>query len=300
MNDSASARGSGLLIGLVILCWAYSPIGIHTALAAYSPGHLALARFVVASLLMGCIAMVVRIPLPRLSDLPMIFVLGFFAITLHHVTLNFGQRWVSASAASVLAQSTPIFSVLIGVIFLQEKLGLRRLLCVSLGIAGALLVVWGDQSVGSHDARGLWILVAAASWSIYFTLQKHYSKRYRPLPLVCYSIWAGTLMLSVYSPGLMDAVSQAPLQSNLAVLTLGVFPSALAYIAWARVLSNAQVSHVSMYLYLIPPTAMFMAAIFLDERISMTVILGAGMVIGSLTAMGHTPRKDKTPTCSRR
>ena len=107
-------------------------------------------------------------------------------------------------------------------------------------------------------------------------------------------------MLSVYSPGLMDAVSQAPLQSNLAVLTLGIFPSALAYIAWARVLNSAEVSHVSMYLYLIPPTAMFMAAIFLDERISMTVILGAGMVIGSLTAMDHKSRKDKTPTCSRR
>ena len=47
----------------VILCWAYSPIGIHIGLKAYEPGHLALLRFLIASTFMAGVALVMRISL---------------------------------------------------------------------------------------------------------------------------------------------------------------------------------------------------------------------------------------------
>ena len=37
-----------LVIAAVILCWAYSPIGVHMGLHSYSPGQLALLRFLIA------------------------------------------------------------------------------------------------------------------------------------------------------------------------------------------------------------------------------------------------------------
>ena len=47
----------------VILCWAYSPIGIRIGLGAYEPGHLALIRFLIASTFMAGVALVKRISL---------------------------------------------------------------------------------------------------------------------------------------------------------------------------------------------------------------------------------------------
>ena len=274
-----------LVIASVILCWAYSPIGVHIGLHSYSPGQLALLRFLIASLFMGGVALVMGIGRPRLRDVPWLLVLGFFGVFLHHTSLNYGQQWVTAAASSVLAQSAPLFSVLIAFLCLKERVSAWRWGCVLLGLLGVLVVIWGGQGLGEIDPRGLLILLAAVSWSVYFALQKHYAHRYSPLTMACYMVWAGTLMLCVNLPGLPAAVVQAPLAENVAVLVLGIFPSALAYLAWGYVLKHVEVSRASVAMYLIPPVAMVMAATLLGEHIAVQVMLGAVIVLASVAAI---------------
>jgi len=269
----------------VVFCWAYSPIGIHIGLASYSPGQLALLRFLIASVFMVMVAIYYGVQLPKRQDLPLLFVLGFFAVALHHIALNFGQRGVSAGAASVLAQSTPIFTVIISRWVLKESISLWRWCCVLGGMIGALIVVIGDRGIGNISLNGLLILVAACSWSVYFILQKRYSQSYSTLTMVCYTVWTGTVVLLVFSPGLLASMSASDVQVNLAVVILGIFPSALAYVAWAYVLSHTEVSKISIVLYLIPPTAMVMASFILGELPSILVALGGGIVILSVLAM---------------
>ncbi|MGC5700611.1 DMT family transporter [Pseudomonas sp. NFXW11] len=274
-----------LATAAVILCWAYSPVGIHIGLEGYSPGHLALLRFLLASLVMALMALFLGIDLPRWRDLPWLLVLGLFAIALHHVCLNHGQQGLSAGASSVLAQSAPIFSTLIAFFWLKEPVSGWRWGCVVLGLLGAVLVVAGDQGLGAVEPRGGLVLLAAFSWGLYFVLQRRYSGRYGVLTTVCYMVWGATLLLLVYAPGLARAVVLAPLRVNLAVLLLGVFPSALAYLAWAYVLARVEVSRASIALYLIPPVAMLLAAMVLGETVQPSVVLGAVVVLGSVLAM---------------
>jgi drug/metabolite transporter (DMT)-like permease len=279
----------------VILCWAYSPIGIHIGLKAYEPGHLALVRFLIASTFMAGVALVMRISLPRLKDLPLLAVLGFFAVSLHHIALNYGQQGVSAGAASVLAQSTPLFSTLLAHFVFKDRVNGWQWICVLCGLLGAAVVVTGDRGFGELDAHGLLILLAALSWSLYFALQKHHSHRYDGLTMVCYTIWSGTVLLLVYVPGLWSEAQNASTSVNLAVLILGIFPSALAYLAWAYVLAHSNVSRASISLYLIPPTAMLMASLVLSERPSTMVIVGTVTVLTSVLALNLEPSKVAVP-----
>jgi drug/metabolite transporter (DMT)-like permease len=249
-----------LAMAFVVGCWGYSPTGIHIGLQAYEPGHLALLRFLLASAFMAVVAVFRGINLPKIRDLPLLFALGFFAVSLHHVALNFGQQSVSAGASSVLAQSTPLFSTLLARFVFKDRVSAWRWGCVFLGLIGVVIVVAGDHGLGSIDAHGLLILLAAVSWSFYFALQKHYSRRYDGLTLVCYTVWFGTLLLLVYLPGLVSQVITAPVEVQLAVIGLGIFPSALAYLAWAYVLTHVDLSRATMTLYLIPPTAMAIAS----------------------------------------
>lgn len=274
-----------LVIAAVILCWAYSPIGVHMGLHSYSPGQLALLRFLIASVFMAGVAWVIGIGRPHVRDLPWLLVLGFFGVFLHHISLNHGQQWVTAAASSVLAQSAPLYSVLIAFFCLKERVSIWRWGCVLLGLAGVLVVIWGDQGVGDIDPRGLLILLAACSWSVYFAIQRHYAHRYSPLTMACYMVWSGTLMLCVNLPGLPAAIMQAPLPENFAVLVLGIFPSALAYLAWGYVLKHVEVSRASVAMYLIPPVAMVMAATLLGEHVALQVILGAVIVLASVAAI---------------
>lgn len=280
-----------LVTASVILCWAYSPIGVHLGLHSYSPGQLALLRFLIASLFMAGVALVLGIGRPRWRDVPWLLVLGFFGVFLHHTALNYGQQWVTAAASSVLAQSAPLFSVLIAFLVLKERVSVWRWACVLLGLVGVGVVICGDRGIGEIDPRGVLILLAALSWSVYFALQKHYAHRYSPLTMACYMVWAGTLMLCVNLPGLPAAVVRAPLTENLAVLVLGIFPSALAYLAWGYVLKHVEVSRASVAMYLIPPVAMLMAATLLGEQVTPWVVLGALIVLASVAAISLEGRR---------
>lgn len=274
-----------LATAFVVGCWAYSPTGIHIGLQAYDPGHLALLRFLLASLFMAVIAAFKGLQLPRVGDVPLLFALGFFAVSLHHVALNIGQQSVSAGASSVLAQSSPLFSTLLARFVFKDLVSVWRWGCVLLGLVGVAIVVSGDRGVGEIDAHGLLILLAAVSWSIYFALQKHHARRYDGLSLTCYAVWSGTLLLLIYLPGLSDAVMKAPLRVQWAVLALGVFPSALAYLAWGFVLRHVDLSRATMTLYLIPPTAMGIASVGLGERPTLLMLAGSAVVLVSVLAL---------------
>ena len=274
-----------LSMAFVVACWAYSPTGIHIGLQAYDPGHLALLRFLVASAFMALVAAFKGIRLPRIRDVPLLFGLGFFAVSLHHVAINFGQQGVSAGASSVLAQTTPLFSTLLARFVFKDRVSVWRWGCVFLGLIGVVTVVAGDRGFGSIDAHGLLILLAAVSWSFYFALQKHHTGRYDGLTLVCYTVWAGTVLLLIYLPGLAAQVVSAPVHVQLAVVALGVFPSALAYLAWAYVLAHVDLSRATMTLYLVPPTAMAIASFALGERPTMMIVVGAVVVLVSVLAL---------------
>lgn len=289
VDTSKSPHWKTLKIALatlfVVTCWGFSPTGIRIGLLGYDPGHLALLRFLIASLFMALIASSMKISLPRWKDIPLLGVLGFFAVSLHHIALNFGQSGVSAGASSVLVQSTPLFTALLAHFVFREKVSTWRWGCVLLGMIGAAIVVTGDRGFGHIDARGLLILLAAFSWSIYFSLQKRHSHRYDGLTMVCYTVWSGTLFLMIYLPGLLAEVLNAPLRVNVAVGVLGLFPSALAYLAWAYVLNHMDVSRASMSLYLTPPMAIAIASVMLGELPSLMVIVGAVVVLMSVLAL---------------
>jgi drug/metabolite transporter (DMT)-like permease len=289
MNSLTPTPGSSLKIILamafVLASWAYSPSGIHIGLQAYDPVHLALLRFLLASAFMAVVALFKGIRLPKLCDLPMLFGLGFFAVSLHHVAINFGQQGVSAGASSVLAQTTPLFSTLLARFVFKDRVSLWRWGCVLLGLIGVVIVVAGDHGFGSIDAHGLLILLAALSWSLYFALQKHHTGRYDALTLVCYTVWSGTLLLLVFLPGLAEQVANAPLRVQFAVVALGIFPSALAYLAWAYVLAHVDLSRATMTLYLVPPTAMAIASVALGEQPTLMVGVGGLVVLISVLAL---------------
>ena len=274
-----------LAMAFVVGCWAYSPTGIHIGLQAYDPGHLALLRFLLASVFMAVIAAFKGLQLPRVRDVPLLFALGFFAVSLHHVALNIGQQSVSAGASSVLAQSSPLFSTMLARFVFKDQVSVWRWGCVLLGLVGVAIVVSGDRGVREIDAHGLLILLAAVSWGIYFALQKHHARRYDGLSLTCYAVWSGTLLLLIYLPGLSDAVMKAPLRVQWAVLALGVFPSALAYLAWGFVLRHVDLSRATMTLYLIPPTAMGIASVGLGERPTLLMLAGSAVVLVSVLAL---------------
>jgi drug/metabolite transporter (DMT)-like permease len=229
---------------------AYAAIG--DALGSYAPGPLALFRMLVASAALAVYAAFSRIRLPSVRDLPAVALAGLFAFALYNVALNYGQLTASAGAASLIIASIPIFTVLLAVAFLRERLDALGWSDSAVGFSGMALITIGEGGGFGINAGALLVLLAALSASVYFAFQKPYLEEYGSLPFTAYAIWAGALLLLPFLPALVGEVRTAPPQATLAVVYLGVFPTIVAYATTAYVFSRLPASRAVTLEYLSP------------------------------------------------
>jgi len=268
-----------IAIGITILLWASSFAAVRAGLQAFTPGHIALFRFLIASVLLAAFTLINRIKLPKLKDIPVIFLLGFLGIAAFHTAQNYGQVTVTAGSAAMIVSSVPIFTAMLATIFLGEKLKLWGWLGIFISFLGVYLIALGEREGVKFAPGVIVLLLAAIIAATFFVLQKPYLTRYSALQLVTYMIWAGTLFLLVFTPGLIDEVTNAPIEATIAIIFLGIFPSAVAYVTWSYALSRAPASIVASFLYLQPVLAIIIAWIWLNEIPALIAITGGVVTI---------------------
>lgn len=271
-----------LAIAGALLFWAAAFAGIRAGLKGYGPGELALLRFATASATLGVIALITRMRPPDRGDLPLIALAGFVGITIYHVALNFGEQSVEAGAAAVLISTSPVFTAILSTWFLHEHLTGWGWLGVFVAFAGAVVIAFGQGQGVSFNADALLVLLAAISTSVYFILCKPPLRRYTALEFTSYTIWAGTIPMLVFAPGLVSQIPHAPPSSTLAALFLGVFPGALAYVMWAYALSRMRASTLTMFLYFQPVNAAIIAWIWLGEVPAWLTVIGGAISIAGV------------------
>jgi drug/metabolite transporter (DMT)-like permease len=254
-----------LALGLTIFFWASAFAGIRAGLEYYSPGHVALLRFLVASAALGLYAVVRRMRLPEARDLPVAVLSGFLAFTVYHLTLNNGEITVSAGSASLLVNTAPIFTALFAAVLLGERIGSLGWTGMGVSFLGAVLISFGEGGGFSLDPGAPLVLLAAVSSAAYFVVSKPYLQKYTALEFTTYAVWAGTILTLVFLPGLPTAVTAAPVETALTTIYLGLFPTAVAYIAYAYALSRLPASRTASFLYLVPAVAFLVAWAWLGE-----------------------------------
>ncbi len=278
LREKPSDGGQGLLWGALVfmlLSWASAFPAIRIGLTGFSPMHLALFRFLVASGALTVYAVVVRMPLPELRDVPQLAGLGFLAITLYHIPLNMGEMTLSAGAASLLMSTAPVCTALLEAGFSGNPFSRRGWFGLGVSFVGAALIAFGEGGAWSFSVGALWVFLAVFAESLSFVLQGKMLKKYGPLRTGTYLMWAGTVFMLPFAGGLPAALEHASWEATGVTVYLGLFPAALAYLCWSLVLVKLKPAHATATFYAIGPLSLLISWFWIGEK-PLPVALGGG------------------------
>ncbi|MFJ1758988.1 DMT family transporter [Amycolatopsis sp. NPDC088138] len=272
-----------LALAVTVVLWASAFPAIKVGLDGYGVAGLSFARLAVASAFLLLAAPLLGVRRPRAADLPLIAVCGLAGMSAYQVLLNWGEVHVPAGTASLLVSVAPVFSVLLATAFLGERLTTAKVAGSAVALGGSALIAIGG---GLGYSGAAWaVLAAAAVQGVYHFGSKPLLKRYTGLEVACYAMWAGTLFLLPLAPAALRGVEAAPPGSTLAVVFLGVLPSAAGFVAWGYAVARHTIAVATGALYLVPAVALLVAFAWLGETPTWVDAAGGALSIAGVVLL---------------
>jgi drug/metabolite transporter (DMT)-like permease len=217
-----------------------------------------------------------------------LLVVGCLNSALPFSLLAFASVSLPAGMTSILNGTVPIFGIAVAAIWLRERLTITRLLGSLLGFVGVVVLI-GWQPISANTS--FFIAVAAGLWAaLMYAIAAPYIKQTLvgtpPLVVATGSQLGAALVLLPALPFTVPNSLPSP-QVILSVVALAGLSTSLAYMLYFRLINNVGPTRALTVTYLIPVFATLWGALFLQETITLSTVLGGGLVlVGTAIANG--------------
>jgi drug/metabolite transporter (DMT)-like permease len=273
---------------IAIFLWSSAFVGIRLGLQGYSPGALALLRFLIAAVCM----FFVFIRKPRRSQIPpkdlfLLVLFGALGLGGYNVALNYGELTIPSGIAGFMVSQSPLITMVVAVFFLREKFSSQVLLGILISIVGVALISIGESDHFKFDLGLLYMFFATLLNAFYSVLQKPFLRKYHAIDVTVYIIWGAALALLIFLPDLLHDMKHASHAATWAAIYLGIFPAAIAYIAWSYALAAIPASRAVSFLYFMPVIATFLGWLCLGEIPVMLSLAGGFVALFGVWVANH-------------
>ncbi|MEU9031092.1 DMT family transporter [Streptomyces sp. NPDC048383] len=291
---------SAVRVAVLSLLWGSTFLWIDLALEAFTPVQVTFIRCALGSALLLILCRVKGHRLPRERGVwGRVLVAAFFCNALPFALFSVGQQTVDSGAAGVLNATTPLWSLLLGLLLGGERpLRAVRVVGLSAGFAGTALIFAPWEQSTPMGWGALAIVGAAGSYAVAFVLMgRHLVGRGVPtLPLAASQLIAATALTAPTLPfGGFTPVRDEPrtLLAVAAVVVLGLFATGLTFYLTYRIIADEGATHAATVGYLLPVVSVVLGAVVLGEEIGARVVAGMAVV---LLGVAMTRRRVRPPS----
>lgn len=215
-------------------------------------------------------------------------VMGLFNAGIPFVLIAWAMLSLTAGLASILNASMPIFTALIAVLWLGDRIDASRVAGLLIGLAGVGLL--GAERADFRPGGSGWALLAMLAAAACYGLAANLTRRFLADVPAVVSAFAtqltSALVLALPALWLWPVASPSAAAWG-SVIALGVLCSALAYVMYFRLIGRIGASRAVTVTFLTPAFGVAWGALLLSESLTVLMVLGAAVILfGTACATG--------------
>lgn len=223
--------------------------------------------------------------------------IGLMSSALPFWLIGFAMQTLPASYGALLNAASPLFGAVFATLMLGERLGASRVVGLVVGFAGVGMIVnLGPLQVTPQVLLAATACVAATvSYGFISVWIKKYLKGAPNMGLAACTLMLATVVTTPLALPLTPWVIPS-LSVGMAVLTLALMCSAIAYLLYYRLIADIGPTKAISVTFLIPVFGVMWGVVFLDERLTLGALLGGVVVcVGMSLVLGLWKRSDGVP-----
>jgi drug/metabolite transporter (DMT)-like permease len=293
---------------LVMVIWGATPVATRLATEELEPLTVGVMRTVLAGLIAVPLIAGMRLPPPatdRARRLLAVSALAGFVV--FPLIYTFGQERTSAMHGGVILAALPVFTGLWAALAERRRPRAWWLAGCAVALAGEFVVIafrsGGGGGAAASLAGDLLVLLAAILVSSgYVAGARLAAGGYRSIATTFWGVALGAVLVAPIAVvgGAVGGTPGGDLTAWGAVLFLAVVTSIVGYIGWYWALDRGTVARIAPMQFLQPLSGLLLAALFLDERLTAPLAIGAAAVLVGVAIAQRPPaavrRGDPAPT----
>ena len=210
-----------------------------------------------------------------------IFVVALIGSTIQYGLTYNGLKGIDASTAAILVQLEGPILALMGTILLKEKLGLTRALGMGFAFLGVFIIA-GEPRLDGHIDSVILLVAGSTVWAVAQIMISRLKGLSGITILAWVAIMATPQMLIaslIIEDGQWQAITSASFVDWSIIFYLAFIMTVVGYSVWYHLLSSVDVSKVSPFLMLLPITSIIAGMVLLDEKLTLSMIIGGLMIM---------------------
>ncbi|PEZ00877.1 EamA family transporter [Bacillus sp. AFS018417] len=222
--------------------------------------------------------------------------IGLFQTFLQYICFYIGMSYSTGIEGAIISGTSSFFQILLAhFLYKDDSLNMRKIVGVSIGFCGVVLVNIPKGDMDFHFGIGeLLLLGAAMLYSYGNILAKEGSKTMDVGYMTAYQMIIGSLgllFIGILQVGFTPFTFH--MQTLLMLLYLS-FLSAAGFCIWNTVMKYNKVGKVSMYMFFIPVFGVILSSLILGEAIHSFVLFGLACVATGIIVVNRAPMGKKT------
>jgi drug/metabolite transporter (DMT)-like permease len=275
------------MLTIATATWGSAFIAGKIAVQSFEPATIAFLRFFGAAILLFPLMWLMEKnrQKPTRKDYGLFAILGLTGIAVYNICFFLATKHAPVIKSSLFIASNPVLIVLLSGLFLKETITKNHIVGMVIALTGVTFIITEGHILTlfqfGFEPIDFVLLGAVFSWALYSVVGKVVLRKYSAVESTTYAVAFGTIFLlpfALVETSWQDILS-ADFSTWVAISHMSIFVTVVSFIMYYYGIKEVGAAKASIFINVMPVSAVLMATFFLGETFTWAHGIGAAFVL---------------------